>query len=176
MHAEQPMRQAACRRFLPGRLFLCLLAGIGWLLAGAAGHGAVLGQAITVRLVAAVTAAAPPARGIDHAVAGVDAAGRVGGGELDDVLPLLRGNLGFSDYRLVSSRRLIIAEGAAAELGDGLRLQIRDIGARHCTIYIFRGAQELLSTRLRLAPGRPLVLGGFPAGDGARTLMVVISP
>ena len=175
MHAEQPMRQAVCRRPLPGRLFLCLLAGACWLLAGAAGHGAVLGQAITVRLVAAVTAAAPT-RGIDHAVAGVDAAGRVGGDGLADVLPLLRGNLGFSDYRLVSSRRMILAEGAAAELGDGLRLQVRDIGARHCTLHISRGAQELLSTRLRLAPGRPLVLGGFPAGDGARTLMVVISP
>ena len=160
------------------RILLLLGGGMLWWTALSGVQAAIMGQLISVRLVAAVTGRVS-AGGIDTAVATVDSSKMNRDADakaLSDVLPLLRGNLGFSKYQLVNQRQMTVEDGATADLGEALTLEIGNVGARHCTIRISRHGQELLSTRVRLAPGRPLVLGGFPAGAGARTLMVVITP
>lgn len=163
------------------RWMLLLLAGGMCGLAGSEdARAALVGQVVSVRLVAAMTGNPVAGGGIDTAVATVESAktsrDAADAKALSDILPLLRGNLGFSNYQLISQRRMTVEDGAAADLGEDLTLEIGNIGAKHCTIRISRQGQELISTRVRLAPGRPLVLGGFPAGDGSHTCMVVITP
>jgi hypothetical protein len=89
---------------------------------------------------------------------------------LNDVVPVLKRSLAFSSYRLVASA--------------GFRLpavlQTRDVGGYSVTcmgsqerleITVTRGGQVMLNTQVALRDGIPLILGGFPAGNGRHVLV-----
>ncbi|MCF7855722.1 MAG: hypothetical protein K9N51_13055 [Candidatus Pacebacteria bacterium] len=92
---------------------------------------------------------------------------------LADILPLLRQNLRFTRYRLISRRTVALSEGQRIPLAYGYTLNFSNVQSQALTVHIFRQQQMLLRTRLRLKSRRPVLLGGFPhAGDS--TLIAVL--
>ncbi len=85
---------------------------------------------------------------------------------LEDVLPLLRANLRYSDYLLVEDRNLKLRPGVEQELPEGFRVYVSDIDSMIMTVSIDRHQHSLLRTRLKLRVGRPLVVGPFRDPEG----------
>ena len=92
---------------------------------------------------------------------------------LADVLPLLKENLRFSSYRLLSKRNLQAGENAETSLGEQLSLTLTDVSGNTFMARVKRGKNVLLQTRLNLAPGRPVLVGGLP-GEGSSKLIIII--
>ena len=91
---------------------------------------------------------------------------------LGDVLPVLKKSLVYSHYALAGSTSLSLpAKQTSRQLGaysvtcDGEQGNLA-ISVRH-------GRKQLLNTRVSLSSRRPLILGGFPAGDGKLVLVFV---
>ncbi len=93
---------------------------------------------------------------------------------IQDVLPLLQQNLRFRFYSLASSRTVSVRQGVQSHLGRGLNLTIGSVEGDALTVEILRKKRRLLRTRLKLRPGKPIILGGIPGEDGL-TLIVVLS-
>ena len=104
--------------------------------------------------------------------AGKDA-GPAATSELSDILPLLRENLRFQSYRLLCSRRVVLREGNKVDLTGGLRMVFSEVRGVDFRVRVEKGKGRLIETRLRLRPGKPVILGGLPA-DGAGTLLLVL--
>jgi hypothetical protein len=85
---------------------------------------------------------------------------------LEDVAGLLRENLPFNTFRLVSSGALRLpARGSTADLGSGLAVTCSG-SQRNLSVTVTRGRRPLLRTTVALRDDRPWILGGFPGGDG----------
>lgn len=95
---------------------------------------------------------------------------------LEDVMPLLRANLRYSDYRLIEDRDLKLRPGVEREFPGGFRVFVSDIDKLIMTVSVDRHQQSLLRTRLRLRVGRPLVVGPFrdPGGSGGFILIFTL--
>jgi hypothetical protein len=93
---------------------------------------------------------------------------------IEDVLPQLRRNLRFNTYRLLVRRSVPLKAGARTRLGRGLSLTIVGADRGAVTIALHRGDARLMQTRLQLAKGKPVSLGGIP-GEGEERLIVVVS-
>ncbi|NOY83025.1 MAG: hypothetical protein GXP31_18660 [Kiritimatiellaeota bacterium] len=99
---------------------------------------------------------------------------RAGASEkLADILPLLRDNLRFRNYRLIFSRKLTLREGAVAELPGGLRMVLYEVRGTEFRVRVGRDRDRLIEARMRLRRGKPVILGGLPA-DGPGTLLLVL--
>lgn len=93
---------------------------------------------------------------------------------LGDILPLLEDNLRrYASYALVCQRQAVIMEGTRIKLDRGLSVTVSGIKDKTCTVAVDRRGKTLVSTRLRLEPGRPVILGGFPEDDGTTLILVI---
>jgi hypothetical protein len=98
---------------------------------------------------------------------------------LEHVEYKLRRVFGFSHYRFVGEGRVIAPQAGqvAISLPDGHKLDLQTSGSRRgrvtAEVRWVRGRDALLSTRVQLAKGSPVVLGGVPHGEG--TLIVVLT-
>lgn len=126
----------------------CLMAGL--LLAA----GAVLASpAVLVRQVRA-----------SHGPARIDPA-------LQDVGGLLQQNVPFSVFTLMHQGSYTPPGRAVLTLAAGYQVLCRG-DAGNMRIEISRQGESLLNTTVSVAPGQPLVLGGFSAPDGGRILFI----
>ena len=126
-------------------------------LAGAAEAAGEENNILSVRLVAAEKADSP-----------------ANDSALKDVLPLLQKNLKFDSYRLVTTRKQPLRPQTRVTLDFGYEVRLTDVSAQTATVKMFRKRQALLSTRLRLKTGHPVILGGFQHDDDT-TLIVVLT-
>jgi hypothetical protein len=92
---------------------------------------------------------------------------------LADVLPVLRNNLRFSVYKLLDSRRHALRHDFSLTLAQQFRIAGIEVAGSELTVQVFRGSEELLRTRLRLRPDRPVILGGFTHGDDVTLILVL---
>ncbi len=97
-------------------------------------------------------------------------------GKLADILPLLRDNLRFQNYRLIFSRNVVLREGAVVELTGGLRMVLYEVRGAEFRVRVQKGRDRLVETRLRLRRGKPVILGGWPADGLGKLLLVLLIP
>mgnify|MGYP000457007380 CR=1 FL=1 len=132
-----------------------------------AGRGWFLGLAVV--LLAGTALAAPTV--VLRLVAGVNEGAGVDPG-LGDVAGLLQNNLRFGRYSLIATRSLPLPANGAVPLGEGLVAHcVGDQGNLSVTLKMH--GRVVVQSAVKLHPGRPLVLGGVPAGT--RTLIVVVN-
>jgi len=120
-------------------------------------------------------AAGPAFAGSRLAIRLVEANNRGGGvaGELGDVAELLKGNLPFNTFRLISAKSMALPAGGEVELGRGFRASCEG-PQRGLTIRVTRDRKPVLNTTVELADGTPLILGGFPI-DGGKMILVLLA-
>lgn len=101
-----------------------------------------------------------------------DNSGESSSEDLNDILPLLKKNLRFNSYRLVS-QRTTQARASTLDLPFAYKLQYTDVDLPSVTVSISRKAKTLLRTRLYLRPGRPVLVGGFQHGRDSTVILVL---
>lgn len=111
----------------------------------------VLAESVSVRLVEASNAKGQSSAG------------------LRDVVGILKNNLRYSRYVLLASGTMRLPKGGTQGLG-GYVVTCSGSSAS-LTITVKRGKKALINTQVRLVPGRPLILGGFPASGGKRVFV-----
>jgi hypothetical protein len=91
-------------------------------------------------------------------------------GGLDDVLPVLKRSLPYSNYRLAGSTSLHLpAKDESRQIGE---YTVTCNGSQDSlSIKVTRGGQTMLTTQVNLHGGTPLVLGGFPSQNGKHVLV-----
>lgn len=90
---------------------------------------------------------------------------------LEDVLPVLKGSLPYTHFRLVSSSNIELPASGNATL-DGYTVQCN--GPQNgLKISVLRGGKVLLNTSVSLNDGHPFVLGGLPSDEGKLVLVFV---
>ena len=92
---------------------------------------------------------------------------------ITDVLPFLKENLRYSSYRLLSTRTVTPAENLRVSLDSGLTLTFRELRGHTCTVSLERRGQPVVTTRVNLLPGRPIIAGPVPEPGGAVLLTVL---
>lgn len=139
------------RILLPGLLLLGLLSGLAPTAAEARGDGT-----LSVRLVRA-----------SRHTAGTDPA-------LQDVANALGASFAFQGYqRVAQAAQPLPADDRPLRLGP---YTVRCRGGRQSLeIRVEQGRQRLLNTTARLTGARPLILGGFPAGNGDIFVLVFVA-
>lgn len=95
---------------------------------------------------------------------------------LADVLPLLKENLRFTSYRLLSTHQLQAREKAQANLGKQLSLTLTDVAGTTFMARVKRGAKVVVQTRLNLVPGKPVLVGGLPGEGDSRLIVILHTP
>jgi hypothetical protein len=91
---------------------------------------------------------------------------------LEDVMEVLKTNLPFTAYRLLGS-------GAAPLPAAGRTLRLAGYSVKcsgpqdNLDLEVARRKRVLLRTTISLRDGRPLIVGGFPAGRGKHVLVFV---
>ncbi len=95
---------------------------------------------------------------------------------LRDVLPTLQRNLRFSSYRLLSSAQVAQRSGAQTQLAQNLTVTLTTVSRQSVTLNVSKKGRRLLQTRVVLAPGKPVILGGIPGDRGATLIVVVTTP
>ena len=93
-------------------------------------------------------------------------------GPFQDLLPLLR-NLRFKSFESVTDTTVPLRAGATARLRYGYTVEFTTVDATMATVRVVRNRKALLSTRLRLVPGKPVLLGGFPHQGDSRLIIVL---
>lgn len=93
-------------------------------------------------------------------------------GALGDVAELLKTNLPFDTFTLLSSKTLGLP--AAGQVGLGNEFTVSCQGTqRSLSIRVSRGGEKVLDTTVSLQSGIPLILGGFPAKPGKMILILL---
>jgi hypothetical protein len=92
---------------------------------------------------------------------------------LNDILPLLSGNLKFTSFALVGHKSVPFGPADTVDLGKDYSISLSDVDDSSVSVQITHRKQKLLKTRLRLRPERPVLMGAFP--DGGKTLIIVIT-
>ncbi len=92
--------------------------------------------------------------------------------ELADVVPLLQETLRFTSYQLACARHFPLGE-RIVKLEKGLTLGISKVENNECTVTVNRQGRPLVSMRVRLAPGHPVVVGSIPDADGSSLFVVL---
>lgn len=125
-------------------------------------------------LLAAILCAAPAFAGSSVSIRLVQAdnSGSGVGGGLDDVSELLKSNLPFNSFKLVSSGSVQLPAGGSAGLGQGFAAQCKG-SQDSMQITVTRGGKKVLDTKVGLQDDVPLILGGFPAGSGKLMLVLL---
>ena len=114
---------------------------------------------------------------LQHVQIRVIAAGNSGPQEknagLTDVLPFLKETLRYSSYQLLSTRTVTPAENLRVSLDSGLTLAFRELRGRSCTVNLERRGQLVVTTRVNLLPGQPIIVGPVPEPGGTVLLTVL---
>lgn len=90
---------------------------------------------------------------------------------LGDVAGLLQNNLRFGRYSLLATRSLALPADSTVALGEGLVAHCAG-DQRNLSVTLKMHGRVVVQSAVKLHSGRPLVLGGVPAGN--RTLIVVV--
>jgi hypothetical protein len=77
--------------------------------------------------------------------------------ELADVLPLLQELLRFNSYQMVCSRNFPVTEGLRVKLEHGQTFVVSNVKGNEFTVSVDRGGKTILSMRVKMEPGRPVV-------------------
>lgn len=99
---------------------------------------------------------------------------------LRGLLPLLQRNLRYQNYRLVAQRSFIPQSEQREKIGLGFIVSIENVQGSVMTIRLHhqridrprQEARELLQTRLRLQPERPVIIGPFRDHQGLEYIIV----
>lgn len=98
--------------------------------------------------------------------------GKGDGAGLEDVVKVLKKNLSYQNYALVSRTSIALpAKGDAQKVG-GYSVICSGTQA-NLSILVKHGSKKLLQTTVKLDDGTPLVMGGFPSGKGKMVLVFV---
>lgn len=92
---------------------------------------------------------------------------------LGDVLPLFEGNMHYTSYALVCKHEAVVMEGLRVKLDNGFAVSLSEVKKNVCTVTVDRAGKALVTTRLRLEAGRPVVLSGFPDRSGVTFIVVI---
>ncbi|OPZ30852.1 MAG: hypothetical protein BWZ02_00557 [Lentisphaerae bacterium ADurb.BinA184] len=89
------------------------------------------------------------------------------------LLPLLK-NLSHNSYRLLDESTIRLPGATPLALSQGFVLALQDKGGGKVGVTITRKGKTVMDTPgVVLVENRPLVLGGFPDGDGTSLLLVL---
>jgi len=91
---------------------------------------------------------------------------------LADVLPTLQETLRFRSYRLTAAKRTRVRNGLVLDLPP-LRLRFSEVQGNSFRLEVEQNGRPVLRSRVRLRPGRPVVVGGLPSDGGALLLVFV---
>ena len=91
--------------------------------------------------------------------------GRGVGDGLRDVAGLLRNNMPFSSYVLLDTRQAAVPGNGIVTMQGGYRVEYSG-GPGSLTVTIQRGGKVLLRSTVALTSVSPVVVGGFPSGNG----------
>ena len=130
------------------------VAGLGTQAFAQQGAGEPPPMQVTARLVEASADAAPNAP------------------ELADVLPLLQELLKFNSYQLVCSRTFPPTEGLRVKLERGQTFVVSNVKGNEFTVTVDRGGKTILTMRVKLQPGRPVVFN-VPSDRGHSYFIVL---
>jgi hypothetical protein len=91
---------------------------------------------------------------------------------LGDVIPVLKKSLVYSHYSLAGSTSMKLpAQNSVRQLGS---YSVTCNGQQgNLAITVRHGRKQLLNTRVSLSSRKPLILGGFPAGNDKLVLVFV---
>mgnify|MGYP006293340745 CR=1 FL=1 len=92
--------------------------------------------------------------------------------QFKDILPLLK-NLRFRSFRAVNDTYTDLKRGAHSDLRYGYRVELTSVRGNAVSVRVRRNRKALLSTRLTLRPGKPVLLGGFPHEDDEKLIIVM---
>lgn len=98
--------------------------------------------------------------------------GKGDGTGIEDVVNVLKKNLSYQNYVLVSRTSIALpARGEAQKVG---KYSVICSGTQeNLSILVQQGSKKLLQTTVKLDDGTPLVMGGFPSGKGKMVLVFV---
>ncbi|MFT5127806.1 MAG: hypothetical protein ACI8W8_001413 [Rhodothermales bacterium] len=89
---------------------------------------------------------------------------------LSDVSSTLTTNLPFSNYSVLDSKNLSIGQTVSCAQD----FSVATTGSRESMkITVKQGGAQKLNTTVSLAPGKPLLLGGFPAAGGGKIILIM---
>ena len=94
--------------------------------------------------------------------------------ELDDVKPLLQELLRFTSYQLVCARTFPVMEGLRVKLERGQTFVVSAVRRHEMTVSVDRGGKTILSMRVSLVPGRPIIFN-VPSTRG-HNYFIVLTP
>lgn len=93
---------------------------------------------------------------------------------LKDVEAMLKGNLPFSQFRLVDRTAVRLpAIQQATDLKGGVVMRFNG-DQQKLAVTMEQGGRVVLQTQIALHDGIPLVLGGFPSGGGRMMIVLVV--
>ncbi len=96
---------------------------------------------------------------------------------LAKVLPALRGSLRYRRYRLLETHWITLRNDSTLPLYAGrFRMQTRILPGGSVQLTVKQGKQTLITAGLRFKPGKPIVLGGFPASGNQKLLLILVAP
>lgn len=92
---------------------------------------------------------------------------------LEDIVPMLKGQLRYNSFALKGSRNHPWQNGTGLALGAGYEMDLSGVEGAKATVELKRG-RRLVKMRVTLERGRPLCLGPLSSGDG-KALIVVLT-
>jgi hypothetical protein len=90
-----------------------------------------------------------------------------------DLVPLLRDNLPFKQYKLLDQNTTRLPASGEVKLAEGFKLRLFGV-ADNLQVTLEKDGKVMIQTVLSLRKGRPVILGGFPRGAGGKLLLVLI--
>jgi hypothetical protein len=91
---------------------------------------------------------------------------------LGDLQGILSGNLPFNRFQLIDSQTVLLPASSTVQLAGGFA--VRCNGRQTAlSVAVSRQGRQALSTTISLERGKPLILGGFPDGDGKLLVVLV---
>ncbi|MDP6524620.1 MAG: hypothetical protein QGI24_09410 [Kiritimatiellia bacterium] len=95
------------------------------------------------------------------------------GAALRDIESMLRRNLPYRNFRLVSSGSLSVPANGMVKLDRDVTVRCSGT-LNNMSVVLERKRKMALQTRVRLSPGRPFIVGGFPSERGKLLVVLVV--
>lgn len=100
-------------------------------------------------------------------------AGRGVGSGLNDVAQLLKENLPFNSFQLLSNQALPLPANGSVNLAGGIVARCSG-DARNLSVVIQRGHRDRIQSTVELRPGIPFIVGGFPSENGKMIVILLM--
>lgn len=91
---------------------------------------------------------------------------------LDDIAKALRKTLPYTSYQLLDQELVELTDASPVNLKEGFVVRFEG-PQNNLRIVIERDRKELLNTTVNLKDDKPLIVGGFAAGEDARFMLVL---